>query len=225
MLEHEVEAFRQALRIGASQITAYNILERLPQVQEMRPNEVVLVGGAGDFSVLDDHPFLSPFFEFFLQVHRASIPTFASCFGFQALCVAFGGEIVSDEANKEVGSYEIFLTDAGKKDTIFGRMPAVFVGQLGHKDRAQRLPEEAVPLAFSARAPFQAFKMKDKPIYATQFHPELTMRQNRERFERYIEGYSDTTKPDSVRRIRESFRESRESYALLPLFVQEVVLA
>ncbi len=80
-------------------------------------------------------------------------------------------------------------------------------------------------LAFSAKAPCQAYKIENKPIYATQFHPELTMAQNRERFEIYIDQYTNEKTRMDADLIRNSYRESRETYRLLPLFVEKVLLA
>ncbi|MCG8607203.1 hypothetical protein MJD09_19740, partial [bacterium] len=94
---------------------------------------------------------------------------------------------------------------------------------MGHKDRAAVLPEGTVNLAFSDKVPFQAFRIKSKPIYATQFHPEMTMQQNRERFETYIQGYSDGRLGLDPQTIRESFSASIETYSLLPRFIRMIV--
>lgn len=81
---------------------------------------------------------------------------------------------------------------------------------------------DAINLATSDRSPFQAFKIENKPIYATQFHPELTMAQNRERFERYIAGYSHPEDPVVEQAIRQSFRPSHETRLLLTKFIDVV---
>jgi len=222
MLEHELLAFSQALDIAPEQIRGVNMLSGMPDVSDLAKGEIVLVGGAGDFSVLDDALFLHDFFAFLVDLAEAAIPTFASCFGFQGMCVAYGGEVIHDEANSEVGTFELYVTDEAKTDPVFGHLPASFPAQLGHKDRAVRIPHNAVPLAYSKRAPHQAFKIAGKPIYATQFHPELTMQQNRERFERYIRGYANVLSHNDAATIRESFRPSPESRTLLTRFVQEV---
>ena len=102
------------------------------------------------------------------------------------------------------------LTDEGKSDPLFGQLPQQFYGQVGHKDRAEKLPTGAVNLAFSDNAPSQAYKIENKPIYATQFHPELTMAQNRERSEIYINQYTNEKIRMDADLIRNSYRESRE---------------
>ena len=51
------------------------------------------------------------------------------------------------------------------------------------------------------------------------------MAQNRERFEIYIDQYTNEKTRMDADLIRNSYRESRETYRLLPLFVEKVLLA
>ena len=44
--------------------------------------------------------------------------------------------------------------------------------------------------------PNQAFRFDGKPIYCTQFHPELSMAANRQRYTAYIEGYTQAMAPE-----------------------------
>ncbi len=223
MREHEIACFRQALPDAASPFRTINLPYDRLDASAFEDTDVFLVGGAGEFSVLDAHRFLHHFFEFLGEVCQRGQPMFASCFGFQALCVALGGEVIHDPGRAEVGTYELFLTDAGRGDPLFGRLPERFNAQLGHKDRATRLPESCINLAGSARSPYQALRISGQPIYATQFHPELTHRQNRERFEAYLEGYSGEQIGLDVSSVRESFRESKETSALLSEFINRFV--
>ncbi len=225
MREQEVQCFSQALNFPGSIVTGINILEEIPHTKLFEQTDAILVGGSGDYSVIEGHSFLKPLFEFLCNVCEVGFPMFASCFGFQALCQALGGNVVRDSKNAEVGTYEMQLTDEGKADPLFGELPEQFYGQVGHKDRAEKLPTGAVNLAFSDKAPIQAYKIENKPIYATQFHPELTMSQNRERFEIYIDQYTNEKIGMDADLIRNSYRESRETYWLLPLFVEKVLLA
>jgi len=225
MREQEIQCFSQALNIPDCQLTALNILEENLDRQLLERTDAILVGGSGDYGVITGHSFLKPLFEFLGDVCEAGFPMFASCFGFQALCQTLGGNVIRDSKNTEVGTYEMQLTDEGKADPLFSELPEQFYGQVGHKDRAEKLPTGAVNLAFSDKAPFQAYKIKNKPIYATQFHPELNMAQNRERFEIYIDEYTNEKTGMDADLIRNSYRESRETYRLLPLFVEKVLLA
>ena len=224
MRQQEVNTFRVVLNNPDYRISAVNILTETPDENLLKKTDAILVGGSGDYSVLENHSFLPPFFNFLKTVCEVGFPTFASCFGFQAICQALGGEIIRDKKTAEVGTYDLYLTEEGKTDELFGELPTTFPGQMGHKDRASVLPPDTIPLAYSEKAPYQAYKLKDKPIYATQFHPELTMEQNRERFENYIEAYSNEEVYQEVETIRSSFRESKETYSLLPSFIEKIVL-
>lgn len=225
VLQHELDCFAQALQVPTANITTVNIVFERPAATLLNECDVVLVGGAGDFSVLEDAPFLLPFFDFFREIDARAKPMFASCFGFQAICIALDGDVISDEANSEVGTCRMHLTVAGKADPVFGDMPSEFYAQVGHKDRASLLPKSAVNLARSDNLCFEAMKIRSKPIYATQFHPELTMTQNRLRFETYIDSYSNEGDAALIAAVRSSFRETPAAYRLLRTFVEKTVKA
>ena len=78
-----------------------------------------------------------------------SKPTFASCWGFQALAKALGGSVVSDITRAELGTCELQLTQAGQRDPVFRQLGASFYAQVGHHDTVDVLPADAVPLARS----------------------------------------------------------------------------
>ena len=99
---------------------------------------------------------------------------------------------------------------------------SVFDAQMGRKDRASRLPAGVINLASSERNPYQALRVPGKPIWATQFHPELDLETNLERFFRYLEGYAELLSPEEQRLAAENFRESPHTEALLPGFLDLV---
>ncbi len=179
--------------------------------------DAVLVGGSGKFSVLDAEPWLPPFFDVLGALTAAQFPTFASCFGFQGLVIALGGEVAHDEPNAEVGTYTLFPTEDAADDPVFGGLPASFDAQLGHKDRAVVWPEQAVLLAYSERCPYQACRV-GTTVYATQFHPELTADDNRFRFERYLDDYREVFGAERAKKMLEEFTPSPHSDALLKRF-------
>jgi GMP synthase (glutamine-hydrolysing) len=86
---------------------------------------------------------------------------------------AAGGVVEHDLPNAELGSHPVFLTEEGKRDPLFSTMPPEFLAYMGHEDHVTKLPPEAVLLASSYHVAEQAFRFRDKPIYCTQFHPEL----------------------------------------------------
>lgn len=180
--------------------------------------DAVLVGGSGRFSVTGDQAWLPNFFDTLGEVAGRDFPMFASCFGFQGLCVALGAEVITDEPRAEVGSHELTVTPEGRADPLFGELPATFHAQLGHKDRATALPAGAVWLARSERCPYQALRLGSR-VYATQFHPELSADANRKRFLQYWPEYAHVFGEPAARKILDDLRDSSHASGLLRSFV------
>jgi GMP synthase (glutamine-hydrolysing) len=98
---------------------------------------------------------------------------------------ALGGRVVTNLQQAELGPISLYLTEAGQHDPIFGPTPTHFLGQAGHQDIVVALPQHAVLLASSDLVANQAFSFEDKPIYCTQFHPELNRGRLRQRLQAY----------------------------------------
>lgn len=217
-------AFAARLSCSPDAIETLDLLEGSHTLDDLvRGVDAVLVGGSGRFSVLDDVPWMPPFVDAMGLLAQHQFPTFASCFGFQALVLALGGEVISDPERTEVGTYSIALTEAGHADPLFQGSPPRFMAQLGHKDRALAPPEGAIHLASSERCPVQALRIGDA-VYATQFHPELTEDDNRHRFLRYLAEYKVTLDHDELTTDDVPFAPSPHATSLLERFV-EIVLS
>ena len=216
----EVDCFAEALEVPRATITPWDLLRGPPTEHDLENIDVLLVGGSGDFSVLDDEPWLHRFMDFLegTSVH-GRFPTFASCFGFQALVVAGGGEVVRDSVNAELGTFDIFLTDQGAEDPLFGPLAPSFPAQLGHKDRAETLPANYVPLAYSTLCPYQAFKVEGAPVIATQFHPELTREGEAFRCRPYAAMYNESGVAAEMERVIDSLQDSPDASALMKRWV------
>ncbi len=224
MLQQEVDCFASKLNIPSEQIRSVNIIYEKPDIHLFETTDVFLVGGSGEYSVLDNEPFLEDFFHFLRLLCERGIPTFASCFGFQALVRALGGVVIHDVTNIEMGTVSIYLTDLGIDDLLFGSLPPVFKGQVGHKDRALRLPPAVLHLAYSDRCPYLALRVQGTPIYATQFHPELSMEENKERFLNYLHVYKKFLSEEYLKEVLENFSPTPMASNLMRRFVSEIVL-
>lgn len=223
VIEEERVSFAEKAGLGVEQIPLHNLLDGPPTRAEVESCDGVLVGGSGDYYVSKGHmPGVDELMRFFVEIADRGVPTFASCFGFQLMVHALGGEIVHDVGNTELGTLELALTEAGKRDPVMGILPPTFNAQLGHKDRAERLPPGFENLATSNRCQFQAFRVPDKPIWATQFHPELDSETNKGRYIRYLEGYSEHLTEEERNATLETYRPSPETGELLKRFVELV---
>ena len=183
-----------------------------------------MVGGSGDYSVVKGgFEWHEPLLQMMRAIVAKQVPMFASCFGFQSLVQALGGELVSDPNLGEVGTTPIMLTETGKEDPLFGQLPEVFDAQLGHNDSALTIPDELILTARSERCPHQAVRHKSAPVVATQFHPELTDRDNIKRYLRYLNAYkSDEMTDAQATELAESLhRPSPHANALIGKFLRE----
>lgn len=216
MREHEVDCFVRAMGIGRSHLRVVNATQHMPTRRELDACSAVLMGGSGDYSSLDAEAWI----DALIALSRDELigrrkPTFASCFGFQVLVRALGGEMIRDPDNTEFGTYDLRLCDAALDDPLFGDLPEVFAAQVGHHDRATRLPDNAKCFVSSPLCPIHAFAVRDAPIWATQFHPELTMGDVILRMGCYRH-YADATGGEGW---QPEGRPSEAASALLPRFV------
>jgi GMP synthase (glutamine-hydrolysing) len=220
----ERDAFAAQLGVEGSQIAQVDILQDQLDLAQLQDADAVLVGGAGEFGVVNPSPMITNMINFLVGATEQGHPVFASCFGFQALVVGLGGEVQEDEPNAEVGTYTLESTEAAASDDVFSVLPRRFLAQLGHKDRAVSMPSDAVVLARSERCPFQAMKIQGTSTYATQFHPELTWKDNRLRFQRYMEQYGRLFGEEEAQRKLDEHQPSPEANSLLSRFIDFTLL-
>lgn len=219
----ERASFATKLGVPVEDVLPYDLIAGAEVDAVLDGVDAVLVGGSGEFGVTDDAPWLPAFFDTLGAIADRGFPMFASCFGFQGLVVALGGEVRPDPPGSEVGSYELELMPEASEDPLFSTLPAQFVAQEGHKDRALSLPSQLVHLARSERCPYQAVRVAGKPVWATQFHPELSGDENAQRFARYFELYKHVFGEEVARQKLESMRPSEASNALLAHFHAHLV--
>ena len=219
----ERHSFAEKMGLHVEQLIPYDILSQAPTWQDVQSYDALLIGGSGDYYVSKRNlPHMTASMDFLQTVSSRGKPMFASCFGFQPLVQALGGEVIYDPDNMEVGTYTLTLSQAGETDELLGALPSQFKAQLGHKDRASTLPAEAIHLAGSARCPFQALRIKGQPIWATQFHPELSGAENRARFDQYRAGYGSVMNEVEQQKTLDGFQDSPEATGLLRQFVELV---
>jgi len=197
MRGQEVRCFARALDCPAENIQPVDLINHHHAASHLTRTQldsvdVVLLGGSGDYSVAEGGVWLPAALEAMRDLVALAKPTFASCWGFQAMSQALGGHVVHDPARAELGTLPISLTPAGRADPVFGglgdssqRKSDSFLAAMGHEDIVDQLPAGAMLLASTPRVTHQAFVLPGKPIYGTQFHPELDCPSLIERLETY----------------------------------------
>jgi len=214
-------SFAQRLGLPLENVVPHDLLQGPPSLAKVERFQAVLIGGAGEFDVSKrDLPYQDETLQRLREMVDLGGPMFASCFGFQMLVEALGGKIIPDPDAVEIGTFELRLTPEGEEDELFSILPPAFLGQLGHKERALFLPPGVVNLAYSDKVAYEAFRIPGKPIWATQFHPELSKEDHLVRFQRYIDIYAKLFTEEQIQEMLAQFKPSPEAEKLLPRFLE-----
>ncbi len=219
--EDERRSFAAKAVLPVEQVVVHDLLSGPPSMGKVFSCDALMVGGSGDYYVSKQNvPQFPALMDFFHEVVSIGHPMLASCFGFHLLAKALGGDVMYDLESMEVGTFELTLTDSGTDDELFNSLPRHFHAQLGHKDRATRLSDNCVALASSHKVPYQAFRVRGQPVWATQFHPELDVEENRTRFRQYVEGYATFMSAEEREKTLSKFRDSPETSGLIRRFLE-----
>ena len=144
-----------------SEILPWDIDEE--KIREIKPKGIILSGGPE--SVTQSHTPRIPQVAFDLN-----IPLLGICYGMQTLAEQMGGQVISSD-NKEFGHAEVLL----KADSLlFKNLEQTLNVWMSHGDQVQDLPDNFSLVASTDSAPIAAMQHQTKPIFALQFHPEVT---------------------------------------------------
>ncbi len=227
ILEQELSCFADRTKLSKSQFNSRNVVEGTGLTHDIVDNiDVCMIGGAGEFSAVDDYPWMDELLEFIRVLVRRDTPLFGSCWGHQLAARALGGVVIHDLEKAEMGCREIELTEAGMRDDLLGKFPRRFFANMGHHDRVTKLPPGAVELARSESQPHQAFRLVGAPVYGTQFHSELDAESERTRLITYREHYIGALpNEEEFNKVLAELRETTEVDELLSLFIDQFVLS
>lgn len=100
---------------------------------------------------------------------RADFPILGICAGMQFTCTKFGGKTEPAKI-PEFGKALLFVDE---EDELFRGVPRQFSVWESHNDEVTVVPDSFQVLAHSENCPYEAVKMKTRPIYGLQFHPEV----------------------------------------------------
>ena len=144
-----------------SEILPWDIAES--KITELKPKGVILSGGPN--SVTETFTPRAPQIVFDL-----GIPILGICYGMQTLAEQMGGHVISVD-QKEFGHSELEIET---ESILFKGLNKKINVWMSHGDQVQDLPDDFNLVASTASAPIAAMEHKDSPIYAIQFHPEVT---------------------------------------------------
>jgi GMP synthase (glutamine-hydrolysing) len=137
-----------------------------------------IIAMGGPMSVNDEAelPWLAGEKRLIAEAVRAGTPYWGVCLGVQLLASSLGARVYPGD-EPEVGVLPVELTEEGRRDPVFGELPAAFPSLQWHGDTFD-LPEGAVRLASSPAYPNQAFCFER--AYGVQFHLEVSPAMARE---------------------------------------------
>jgi GMP synthase (glutamine-hydrolysing) len=135
------------------------------KIKSLSPKGVILSGGPESVTASNTPRIPEIIFEL-------GVPVLGICYGMQTLAEQFGGQ-VSSSKNKEFGHAQIFLEKSSLLFDGFSSGSSIDVW-MSHGDHVSTLPDEFILIASTVSAPIAAMEHAQKPIYALQFHPEVT---------------------------------------------------
>ena len=143
------------------EIVRHNITPE--QIKAHKPNGLILSGGPN--SVYEDGaPKCDP------GIFDLGIPVLGICYGMQLVCDHLGGKVDSTPT-REYGRATCTVV---QKDPILEGFPDEDQVWMSHGDQVHQVSDDFVGLAKTETCPLAAVKHKTLPVYALQFHPEVT---------------------------------------------------
>ena len=130
---------------------------------------LVVLGGAQSAYETDKYPYLLGQMQLCRDFIAAGKPIAGFCLGAQILACAVGGEVVPGK-RKEIGWYDLVLTEDGANDPLMQEHPRKLLSYHFHGDVIANVPD-ATRLAFSDMTECQLFRY-GKTAYGFQYHAE-----------------------------------------------------
>ena len=131
---------------------------------------VIVLGGPMNLDQIEDYPHLDTEIALIREAVDREIPTLGICLGAQLLATALGAD-VRHNPQKEIGWYDVSLTDEGRRDPLFSHFEETEKIFQWHGDTFE-IPDGAVRLAGSPTCANQAFRYGEN-VYGFQFHLEV----------------------------------------------------
>jgi GMP synthase (glutamine-hydrolysing) len=131
---------------------------------------LIVLGGPMNCDEVDQHPNLRTEVEIIREAVERDMSILGICLGAQLLAKALGGQVRRNQT-REIGWYDIELTEAGSSDPVLSTFAAREPVFQWHEDGIE-LPPDVENLASSPASAVQAFRHGEH-AYGLQFHLEV----------------------------------------------------
>lgn len=226
MAEHEVQCIQRRIGYRQVQLRTRNAYVERADRGWLDGVDALIIGGSGDFSV--HHPLSEPWVTGLRHIIEHALeqatPGFGLCFGHQLLAYHLDCEILTSEHHTEIGTAEFRLTELGRSCDLFSTLPSTFNAHTGHSDHVVDTHHMLERIAENDLIDNQAFRVAGTRFYSTQFHPDLTGEEARNRYLAYNHRFKGAV--PSLERLRKAERFQPgldEATALLGRFVDLIL--
>jgi GMP synthase (glutamine-hydrolysing) len=134
------------------------------------PSGVVVTGSAAFVSQRE--PWSERAGGWLCEAVTAGTPVLGICYGHQLLAHALGGRVGRNPRGREIGTVEVEVLPAARRDPLFAELGSPLPMQATHLESVLELPPGARWLAASRGDPHQAFAVGPR-AWGVQFHPEF----------------------------------------------------
>jgi GMP synthase (glutamine-hydrolysing) len=135
-----------------------------------RFSALIILGGAQGAYETKEYPYLLNEMRLCEAFMESDKPIAGFCLGAQILATALGGEVLPN-TRKEIGWYDLVLTDAATDDALLQDHPKSLLSYHFHGDFIKQVPG-AVNLASSGMTETQLFRYGAN-VYGFQYHAEV----------------------------------------------------
>lgn len=176
---------------------------------------LVVMGGPMGVHDTDRYPWLADERRFIADAIDAGLPVLGVCLGAQLIAAAMGADVYRNR-HREIGFFEVDVTDAGRGAAWFGDDRRVMAFHW-HGDTFD-LPAGCVHLASTPGCANQAFSHDDR-VLALQFHVESTAAS----VDRLIRHCADELTPGPYVQTADRMRDADDDLSRLPATLGRVL--
>lgn len=225
MAIHERDCIARKLGPGC-ELTTVCAFDRYDAEALLADCDGVIYGGSGDFSVhhAANRSWVTPLSAMLARIVEGQRPALLICFGHQLLGALLGQPVHTSPDQTEIGTITLHAEEPpADADPLFSWLGAHYRVHTGHTDAVEGVPAGVQLLARSETLDTQAFRVVERQIWSTQFHPDLTGAEARARFLAYADSLSGPDKTLANAKAGRFMVGADESCGLLSRFADVVL--